>query len=170
MVKRYSREEAISLSEMLACVMAGLDWHTDFLGRQFTMLGLANRDRGQVFTPMEVALFMAAMITDPKDLARKIQEQGFVTFYEPAAGAGATVIAFAAVMLQAGFDPRKHLHVTAVDNDSTAAYMCFVQLALLGIPAVVYVGDTLAMEMREELHTPALYRLLRAVEEAREKE
>lgn len=166
-VKRYSREEATALSDMLACVMAGLDLSTDFLGQQFTQLELANRDRGQVFTPIEVARFMATMITDRKELARKIEEQGFVTLYEPAAGAGANVIAFASVMLQAGFDPGKHLHVTAVDDDPTAAYMCFIQLAILGIPAVVYVGDTLRMEMREELHTPALQRILRAHGSAR---
>jgi hypothetical protein len=159
-VRRYSTEEAIALSHMLACVMAGLNWNTDFLGRQFIQLELANRDRGQVFTPVEVARFMAAMITDPNELARKVQEQGYVTLYEPAAGAGANVIAFAGVMLQSGLDPTRHLHVTAIDDDQVVAYMCFIQLAVLGIPAVVYVGDTLAMEMREELHTPALHRLL----------
>jgi hypothetical protein len=159
-VRRYSKEEAISLSHMLACVMAGLNWSTDFLGRQFMHMGLANRDRGQVFTALEVARFMAAMITDPKELARKVQDQGYVTLYEPAAGAGANVIAFAGVMRQAGFDPSRYLHVTAIDNDPTVAFMCFIQLAILGIPAVVYVGDTLSMEMREALHTPALYQLL----------
>lgn len=159
-VRRYSKEEAISLSHMLACVMAGLDWNTDFLGRQFMQLGLANRDRGQVFTSVEVARLMAAMVTDPKELARKVQEQGYVTLYEPAAGTGANVIAFAGVMRQAGFDPSRHLHVTAIDDDQAVAFMCFIQLAVLGIPAVVYVGDTLSMDMREALHTPALYQLL----------
>lgn len=159
-VRRYSKDEAISLSHMLACVMAGLVWNTDFLGRLFTQLELANRDRGQVFTPMEVARFMAAMIVDPQILAQKIEEQGFVTLHEPAAGSGANIIAFAAVMNQAGFDPRKYLHVSAIDNDPAVAYICFIQLAILGIPAVVYVGDTLRMEMREELHTPALHQLL----------
>jgi type I restriction-modification system DNA methylase subunit len=159
-VKRYSREEAISLSDMLACVMAGLDRHTDFLGRQFIQLELANADRGQVFTPTEVARFMAAMIMDAQLIAQKVREQGFVTLHEPAAGAGANIIAFAGAMSAAGFDPTKHLHVTAIEIDTTVAYMCYVQLSILGIPAVVYVGDTLAMEMREELLTPALYRIL----------
>ena len=65
-------------------------------------------------------------------------------------------------MNQAGFDPRQHLHVTAIDNDQVVAYICFIQLSILGIPAVVYVGDTLRMEMRQEMHTPALHQLLRA--------
>lgn len=164
LVKRYSKDEAISLSDMLACVMAGLDWNTDFLGRLFIQLELANRNRGQVFTPIEVARFMAAMIVDPQILAQKVQEQGFVTLHEPAAGSGANIIAFAAVMKQAGFDPGQHLHVTAIDDDQVVAYMCFIQLAILGIPAVVFIGDTLGLEMREELHTPALHQLLRARE------
>lgn len=161
-VKRYSKEEAISLSHLLACVMAGLDWNTDFLGRLFTQLELANLERGQVFTPMEVARLMAAMTADPHILAQKIKEQGLVTLHEPAAGSGTNIIAFAAVMNQAGFDPRQYLRVTAIDNDQVVAYLCFIQLAILGIPAVVYVGDTLRMEMREELRTPALQRILRA--------
>lgn len=161
-VKRYSREEAVSLSRLLACVVRGLDWNTDFLGQQFKELELGNRQEGQFFTSMEVARLMATMIVDQSTLARTIQEQGAYTLLEPAAGSGATILAFAAAMARAGFDPRQHLHVTAIDNNPTVAYMCFIQLAVLDIPAVVYVGDTLRMQMREELHTPAHYRLSRA--------
>jgi hypothetical protein len=46
------------------------------------------------------------------------------------------------------------MHATAIDKDPTAAHMCFVQLALLGIPAVVFVGDTLRMEMVRSYATP----------------
>lgn len=161
-VKRYSKEEVKSLCDLLACVMAGLDLNTDFLGKQFMQLGLADHYQGQFFTPMELARLMAAMVTDQRELAEKIQKQGVYTFHEPTAGAGATIIAMAAIMYEAGLDPRKLLHVTAVDINPTVAYMCFTQLSVLGIPATVYVGDALGTEMREALHTPALYRMFAA--------
>lgn len=161
-VKRYPKEEVESLCDLLGCVMAGLDWNTDFLGKQFMQLGLGDHYQGQFFTPMELARLMAAMVTDRGQLVEKIQEHGVYEFYEPTAGAGATIIALAAIMNNAGLDPRKYLHVTAVDINPTVAYMCFIQLSVLGIPGVVYVGDALGREMREALHTPALYRMLAA--------
>jgi hypothetical protein len=159
-VKRYSREEVKSLCDLLACVMAGLDLNTDFLGQQFMQLGLADHYQGQFFTPMELARLMAAMVTNRRELLERVQEQGVYEFHEPTAGAGATIIAMAAIMSDAGLDPRKHLRVTAIDINPTVAYMCFIQLSVLGIPATVYVGDALGTEMREALHTPGLYRML----------
>ena len=46
------------------------------------------------------------------------------------------------------------MHVTTVDVDATAAHMCFIQLALTGIPAAVYRGNTISMEMHECFLTP----------------
>ena len=43
------------------------------------------------------------------------------------------------------------------DIDRTAALMCYLQLALWHIPAVVVVGNTLALEKREVFYTPAHY-------------
>lgn len=161
-VKRYSKEAVKSLRDLLACVMAGLNLRTDFLGTQFMQLGLADHYQGQFFTPMELARLMAAMVTDRRELVEKVQEHGVYTFHEPTAGAGATIIAMAAIMHDAGLDPRRHLHVTAIDINPTVAYMCFIQLSVLGIPATVYVGDALGTDMREALHTPALYRMFAA--------
>jgi N-6 DNA Methylase len=157
------------LSEMLACVVQGLDHEVegqlreqgkpafpraDFLGSLFMELELSNHWRGQFFTPYTLCGFMARVTFSPEDLREKVEEQGFVTVMEPACGAGAMIIAFASAMLEAGFNPQQHLHVTAIDVDQTAAYMAFIQLSLLGIPATVYVGNTLTGQMREVLHTP----------------
>ena len=40
------------------------------------------------------------------------------------------------------------------DIDEVAARMCYVQLALLGIPAIVNIGNSLTLDVRQTLHTP----------------
>ena len=45
--------------------------------------------------------------------------------------------------------------MTAVDIDPRAVHMAYIQLALMHIPAVVVVGNSLSMEMREHWYTPA---------------
>jgi hypothetical protein len=64
------------------------------------------------------------------------------------------VIAYARAMRRRGFDPSRHIHVTGIDVDRKVLLMAYVQLSLLGIPAVLYVGDTLRLEMREAWPTP----------------
>jgi hypothetical protein len=65
------------------------------------------------------------------------------------------VIALADVMHSRGVNPQQQLHVTAIDVGERAAHMADAQLSLLHIPAVVYVGNTLSMEMRDVWYTPA---------------
>ena len=66
-------------------------------------------------------------------------------------------LAFVKVMLSHGHDPAKRLWVQCQDVDRTAALMCYLQLALWNVPAVVIVGNTLANEVREAFYTPAHY-------------
>ncbi len=128
----------------------------DALGSLFHEHELASADRGQFFTPYEVSKFMAGMIFgDGAALRELVDRQGFVTMSEPACGAGGMIIAAADAMLEADLNPQAQLHVTAIDVDSTAAHMAFIQLSLLGIPAIVFVGNTLSMVMRERFLTPA---------------
>ena len=67
------------------------------------------------------------------------------------------MLAFVKVMLSHGHDPAKRLWVQCQDVDRTAALMCYLQLSLWNVPAVVIVGNTLAMEVREAFYTPAHY-------------
>lgn len=66
------------------------------------------------------------------------------------------MIAFAEIMLQAGLNPATQLQVTTIDIDPLAADMTFVQLSLLGIPAIVNTGNTLTLHsilsMMEKSH------------------
>lgn len=64
------------------------------------------------------------------------------------------IIAFTEHMRAIGLNPQKQLHVTAVDIDITAVHMTFVQLSLLGIPAVIVHGDVLRLQEWSHWRTP----------------
>ena len=141
-------------SNLMAIVVEALEYEPhDFLGEIFQELELANHWHGQFFTPSSVALMMAKMTLD--GIEERIEEKGFVTFCEPACGAGATIIAAFVALRDMGLNPQEVMHVQAIDIDRTAAFMCFIQLSLLYIPGVVHVGNTLSMDMRECYCTPA---------------
>lgn len=83
-----------------------------------------------------------------------IKEKGFITVYEPATGGGSTIIGLALALKDKGYNYQKDMMVTAVDLDIKAVHMCYIQLSLLGIPAVVIHGNTLSIETFEEWKTP----------------
>ncbi len=66
------------------------------------------------------------------------------------------VIAKADVMFEEGYNPQKQLLAYCVDVDQTAAMMCYIQLALWGIPAAVTIGNTLQCSSR----APCLHRCI----------
>lgn len=54
------------------------------------------------------------------------------------------IIAAAKTLKKKGINPQTVLKIVAQDLDWKAVYMCYVQLSLLGLDAVVVQGDTLA--------------------------
>ena len=57
------------------------------------------------------------------DAGERIERgDGFITLCEPAVGAGAMVIAAAEAVTAGGHNHQRHMHVTAVDVDTTAAH------------------------------------------------
>lgn len=153
-VEAYDKEEIDAMVKLLATTVLALeDDPMDFLGEMFMALEMSNAWHGQFFTPMSISKAMAAMTID--GIGEKIKEQGFVTLCEPACGAGSTIIGMCAAMKDAGMNYQQDMHVTAIDLDPTAAHMCFIQLSLLHVPALVYVGNTLSLKMQSVWATPA---------------
>ena len=154
-VKRYSREEVTEIGGLLTRLVLLMDAEPrDVLGPLYMELELGNTNTGQFFTPHEISELMAR-ITYGEEL--KTLDKPFITVSEPACGAGGMVLAFVNVMRSHGHNPAERLWVQAQDIDRTAALMCYLQLSLWHIPAVVIVGNTMAMEAREVFYTPAHY-------------
>ncbi len=56
-----------------------------------------------------------------------------------------------------GHNPAHKLWVQCVDVDRLASLMCYLQLSLWHVPAEVVIGNSLTMEVRQKLYTPAHY-------------
>lgn len=134
----YGRDGGM-FAEMLGLLTMALEEEpTDMLGRIYMEAGPGNKNTGQFFTPFHVSKVCAAMALAGEDGKERI------TLNEPSCGAGGMVIAAAAVLRERGINYQRCLDVVAQDLDWKGVYMCYVQLSLLGIRAVVAQGDTLS--------------------------
>lgn len=153
-INRYDRQQdRVAFAHLLAHVVNGLDEEiSDFMGEVFAELEQHNAERGQFFTPFHVSYAIARLVAGAE--IEELKHRPFIRLQEPSIGSGGMVLALAKAMREAGYNPQRQLHVVGVDVDSRAVHMAYIQLTLAGIPAVLYVGNTLTMEMREEWKTP----------------
>lgn len=155
LINKYSPEDAQSICRLLAHLVMmeykGVPY--DVLGELFMDLELNSKNKGQFFTPFSLALAMTKMIYDPT----LYEKQAFVSFSDPACGAGSLPLAMAACLIDDKKNPADVIFMQCVDIDRTVALMCYIQLSLWHIPAQVVVGDTLQMTSNEQWFTPAYY-------------
>ena len=132
-------ESGSEFADMLGILSMALEDNIDdVLGKVYMESELGNKGTGQFFTPFHVSRMCAELELQKEDGKRKI------TISEPSCGAGGMIIASAAVLNDRGINYQNCLDVVAQDLDWKAVYMCYVQLSLLGIRAVVAQGDTLS--------------------------
>ena len=155
-IEKYSKKEAAEFARMSALLIAqygdGEPIFDDVLGAIYMMCEFGNTAKGQFFTPYQLSAVMAQLNGFDE---QAIKTRGFVTFCEPAVGAGGMAIAMAEAMHKAGVNYQQCLHVTAQDVDATCVHMTYVQLTMLHIPAVVILGNTLSAEEQERWYTLA---------------
>jgi len=150
-VKKYSKEEVNIFPEIFAELVWALEQCAqeenmqDILGRVFHELELHNKWHGQFFTPQHVSDMMAKIAIGEKDLT--IERRGFVTVGEPACGSGVMMISFAKAMQEAGYNYCSHMVADCTDIDLKCVHMCYIQLSLYGIPAIVRHGNTLSNDL-----------------------
>lgn len=153
--KAYTPEEMAIFPKMFAELTLALEAEPhDALGMVYGELEVMNKHMGQFFTPYELCRMMARMMVDDQ-MRAKIAENGYITVQEPACGAGANIIALAQEMHESGINYQKTMHVVAVDLDIRCVHMCYLQFSLLNIPAVIWHGNTLSLQMYSSWKTPA---------------
>lgn len=144
-VKKYSKEEVAIFPQLLGELVQSLDDDpADVLGNVYMQLELYNSWTGQFFTPMSICQLMDDLILP--DRLDDIENQGYFTLNEPACGGGATVIGMAKALQKQEHNYQRCMRVVAQDIDIKSVHMCYLQLSLLGIDAIVMRGDTLAMK------------------------
>ena len=154
-IKTYTKEQAEEFSKLLAFLVLGLEQEPrDLLGQVFMSLNLGSQANGQYFTPYSVCKFMAEINFAEIE---SFQNNQLITLSEPCCGSGGIIIAFAETLKEQGYNYQHQLFVEAIDIDETCFKMAYIQLSILGIPARVMLGDTLAWKFQKVLYTPLYF-------------
>jgi type I restriction-modification system DNA methylase subunit len=141
--KQYTKEEIEKHAHLLAITVDALEEREqDFLGEVFTFGGYTNDRNGQFFTPYNISKMMADMIIGENDLP----EYRVCKINDPTCGAGGMLIAGAMVLKERGFNYQRDALFIGQDIDARCARMAFIQLSLLGVPAVIHCMNTLSMK------------------------
>lgn len=153
---KFSQQEVNKISHLAAITILALSEKSnqDFLGELYMELGLGNKKSGQFFTPYNVCQLMAEITMSEGDVLKsEIKEKGYITINDPCCGGGALLIAGANTakerLKNSKYDVNKSVVLFAQDIDFLCALMCYVQLSVLGMPAVVKVGDSLSSPVLE---------------------
>ena len=155
-ISKYDKTDFDKFVELFTYLVMALEScngvYKDLLGEIYHALKLNNENNGEFFTPMHIADFMAniSFIDSEYDLASK----GFISMSEPTCGSGVMVIAMANSIIQAGYDVSKSLIAVCTDINLICVKMAYVQLSLIGVPAVVIHGNSLSMEEWSRWYTP----------------
>ena len=133
-------------ADMLGIVIRALEDYPqeDFLGDMYMRLRLSDHWKGQFFTPTNVAEMMAKFDLSGDTPARiENSPRKYISIADPSCGAGVTLLAAAKTLREQGINYQQSCFFVGQDIDRVAAQMCFIQLALIGAPGYVIVGDTL---------------------------
>lgn len=153
---KYKADELTLFCQILADVAVVLEEEpADVLGQVYMQLELSNKWAGQFFTLQALADLMGAMTLDPEGARAHIARKGYITVNDPAIGGGVTIIGFCKAMQAAGLDFRTSMHATGVDVDVKSVHMSYIQLSLLGIPAMIVHGNSLSLQEWSTWYTPA---------------
>jgi type I restriction-modification system DNA methylase subunit len=107
---------------------------------------------GQYFSPQYICNMMAKIaFGDPKEI---IERRGYICVEEPCCGSGAMLLGMAGTMLEPGYNYQQQCLVHATDIDLKCIHMCYIQLALRGIPAIIVHGNALSQEEYSRWYTP----------------
>lgn len=157
---KYSKEDFENISVMFDLFINALEKRfkiafVDVAGMIFNELNLSNKNKGQFFTPQNVA-DLNAQIAITKELADKeIKEYGFMVVRETACGSGTMILSTATILKKLGYNPQEKLLVYASDMDVRCVNMVYTQLSLYGIPAVVTHEDSLEGKAWDKWRTMA---------------
>jgi len=152
-INKYSKDEAIKIAHIFNDLIEALEVEAeDVLGRVYQELGLGNKWMGQFFTPFQVSVAAGKiMLHDLKDTIRR---EGYVTVNEPTAGGGSMILGLCKAMFDEKINYQEQMLVVAQDIDIRAVYMSYIQLSLVGVPAIIVHGNSLLVEERSRWYTP----------------
>jgi len=152
--KRYTKEELEKHADLLGITVDALEEkEMDFLGDIFVSADLTNAKKAQFFTPYHISELMAETIIGNNELPKN----KICTVCDPCCGSGGLLIASAMVMKKRGINYQKNVLLFGTDIDARCARMTFIQLCLLGVPAIITCGNSLSNEIFWQRETFGFY-------------
>jgi len=127
----------------------------DFIGPIFSEIA-TSAELGQFFTPPEVSELIARVTL--ADMPAKIADPsrtGPIALLEPTCGVGGMILAATNVMRELQCDIARDIHWTGVELDYRAMCAAYLQCAAAGIPATIYWGNSLTLDISLVTPTPA---------------
>ena len=150
--------ECLSLfTDEIHAAIHGNAMFRDFAGELYMASGTNSKGLGQFFTPYHISHLMAECNLEKDRFLDEIEKNPdrVITFYEPTCGAGGLMVAAIDVMHAAGINYAHNMFIDCGDIDPRCFHMSYLTLSLLGAPAVVRLGDALAMKYHRAWFTPA---------------
>lgn len=148
-INKYNKQEQEIFPQMFAELTLELEdacksRYRDVLGEIFHELNFHDKWKGQFFTPQNVSDLIGKVTLDDGEIKAKLKERGFITINEPCCGAGSILYGAMNAMKELNLNPCKQVLIYATDIDLRCVSMCYIQLSLYGVPAVVIQKDALS--------------------------
>jgi type I restriction-modification system DNA methylase subunit len=152
---KYKDNEMEIFAQMLGAVTMAFeeDPDQDFLGRVFMLAEFGNADLGQFFTPYNVSKLLAEMNFASKIKGADFKEKGYISVCDPCVGAGGMLIAVFNAAKESEINPQTQILFHGIDLSPQAAYMAYIQCSLLGLSAIISIGNSLTLECFETFYT-----------------
>lgn len=174
-MKKHDKDTRMLIQELFAMIYALLssqiyNGFADYLGELYMSSETSNSRAGQFFTPYNISKACAECLLDENIITQKMTDDEILTLNEPSCGSGGMIIAAVDKLYNHyHFNISRNLFVECSDIDSRCVHMCYLQLGLAGVPAVIYKQNTLTLETWEEWFTPAYLMHWQRFERHREK-
>jgi type I restriction-modification system DNA methylase subunit len=160
-MKKYDADTRNLICEIFAKIYVLLSSQivvgfNDYLGELYMRSETSSSKAGQFFTPYCVSKMCAEVSINQQTIDECIEKDKILTMHEPTVGAGGMVLALADVLYNKfHFNIARNLFVECGDIDTRCVHMTYLQLALAGIPAVIYHRNGLTLETWDRWETPA---------------
>lgn len=128
----------------------------DWLGELYMRSRTSNDKAGQFFTPYNLSKLCAKMVCDWDIVEDKKKNGEILSIQEPACGSGGMILAALDIIWnEHKFNYATQCFVEATDVDARCVHMCYLQLSLAGVPAIIKQQDALSRQLWNVWYTPA---------------
>lgn len=158
-VKKYGKENMHHFAKCFAILVELLEKdYQDYLGQISGELSTLDGTKGQCFTPLYMAEFIAKTTLSNNSTEKILKNPNrYLKVLEPSAGTGVFLVAIARTMMESKSNFQEKLWVVAWELDQSIFYGLYMQASIMGFSASIIHGNTLLEEKYKEWVTPIGY-------------